>query len=157
MKVARILVPLDGSKAAEAALPSALQLARASGAQLLLLRATDVRFDQEPAPVEVGLAPIRAAEAYLRGVQDRVGAELERVTAFVWRGSAAAAIVKAVRHYQIDLIVMTTHGRSGREQEMFGSVAEAVLRGVTIPVLVVRPSGIAVHAPTGEAMPWPTP
>jgi nucleotide-binding universal stress UspA family protein len=157
MKVTKILVPLDGSEAAEAALPMALEFARASGAHLLLLRVTDVRFDQEPAPVDIGLAPVRAAESYLRGVQGRLGAGLGQVSGVVWRGSAAAAIVKAVRQYQVDIIVMTTHGRSGREKEMFGSVAEAVLRGVTVPVLVVRPSGMAVQAPGGEAAPWAPP
>jgi hypothetical protein len=52
---------------------------------------------------------------------------------------------------------MATHGRSGREKDMFGSVAEAVLRGVTVPVLVVRPAGMVVQAPGGEAAPWPPP
>jgi nucleotide-binding universal stress UspA family protein len=81
MEEARILVPLDGSAAAEAAVPVALELARSSRGTLLLLRVTDVRFDQEPSPVEAGLAPIREAESYLRAL----------------RGSPAAAIVRAAR------------------------------------------------------------
>jgi nucleotide-binding universal stress UspA family protein len=155
MKVTRILVPLDGSEAAEGALPVALKLAEASDANLLLLRATEVRFDQEAAPVDAGLAPIRAAESYLRAIRERIGAGDEKVGTFVWRGSPAAAIVKAARHYQVEFIVMTTHGRTGRQKEMFGSVAEAVLRGVSVPVLVVRAPGMVAQAPPGGAEPYP--
>jgi nucleotide-binding universal stress UspA family protein len=99
--------------------------------------------------------PIREAESYLRAITARLGVTREQVATFVWRGSPASAIVKAAQHYQADVIVMTTHGRAGREKEMFGSVAEAVLRGVALPVLVVRPSGVVVQAPPGEAVPWP--
>jgi hypothetical protein len=53
----------------------------------------------------------------------------------------------------IDVIVMTTHGRSGREKEMFGSVAEAVVRGVTVPVFLVSPTGLVVRTPPREAAP----
>jgi nucleotide-binding universal stress UspA family protein len=157
MKVTRILVPLDGSEAAEAALPVALALGRTAGANVVVLRVTDVRFDEPPAPVDAGLAPIREAESYLRAIRERLGTESERVGTFVWRGSPASAIVKAARHYQVDLIVMTTHGRTGREKEMFGSVAEAVLHGAGVPVVVVRPAGVAARVPPGEAAPWPAP
>jgi nucleotide-binding universal stress UspA family protein len=153
MNVTRILVPLDGSATAEAALPVALGLARTSGANLIVLRVTEVRFDQEPAPVDAGLAPIREAEVYLRAIRERLGQGGAKVATVIWQGSPAAGIVKAARHYQADVVVMTTHGRTGRDREMFGSVAEAVLRGVAVPVLVVRPTGVTVHAPPGDAAP----
>jgi nucleotide-binding universal stress UspA family protein len=157
MEETRILVPLDGSAAAEAAVPVALELARSSRGNLLLLRVTDVRFDQEPSPVEAGLAPIREAESYLRVLRGRIDAEGGQVGTLIWRGSPAAAIVRAARHYRVNFIVMTTHSRTGREREMFGSVAEAVLRGASVPVLVVRPPGAVVQVPPGEAAPWPVP
>ncbi len=157
MKMSKILVPLDGSAAAEAALPVALELAKASNASLLILRVASARFDPEPGPVDAGLAPIREAEAYLRSIRERAGAQGGRVTTVIWQGSPAAAIVKAVQEYQADMIVMTTHGRTGREREMFGSVAEAVLRAVAVPVLIVRPAGAGLQAPPGDARPLPAP
>jgi nucleotide-binding universal stress UspA family protein len=156
MNVRRILVPLDGSQTAEAALRAAHELARTSGAELLLIGVTEARFDQSPAPMEAGLSRIREAEAYLARTRERLAGSGGRVAAFLWHGSPAAAIVKAAREYQADMIVMTTHGRSGREKDMFGSVADAVLRGTSLPVLVVRPEGMAVQTPRGEAAPSST-
>jgi nucleotide-binding universal stress UspA family protein len=149
----RILVPLDGSETAEAALPVALEVATKSGGQLIVLRTAEVRFERDPSPVDTALVRIREAEAYLRRIRERIESTGQPVSTFLWQGSPAAAIVKAVQHYQIDVIVMTTHGRTGREQEMFGSVAEAVLGGVKVPVVVVRPTGVVVRTPPGEAAP----
>jgi nucleotide-binding universal stress UspA family protein len=151
----RILVPLDGSAAAEAALPVALQMATTPGGQLLILRVVAERFDRDPSPLETALARIREAEAYLRQIRERITSEGQQVATFLWQGSPAAAIVKAVQHYQIDVVVMTTHGRTGRDKEMFGSVAESVLAGITVPVVVVRPTGVAVRTPPGDATPLP--
>lgn len=153
MPVKRILLPLDGSETAEAALPVARELARTSGAKLLVVRVTSARFDHEPAPVEGQLAPIREAEAYLKSIRDRLEGSGAAVATVLWHGAPAAAIAKAARDYEVDIIVMTTHGRTGREKEMFGSVAEAVLRGVAVPVLVVRPAGMMVQTPPGQAAP----
>lgn len=156
MTARRILVPLDGSAAAEAALPVAVDMAAVPGRQLLLLRVVTERLDRDPAPLDAPLARIREAEAYLHRVRERIAAEGRQVATFLWQGSPAAAIVKAVPHYQIDVVVMTTHGRTGREKEMFGSVAESVLAGLTVPVVVVRPTGVVVRTPTGDAAPLPS-
>jgi nucleotide-binding universal stress UspA family protein len=61
----------------------------------------------------------------------------------VWYGPAAAAIVEGVASQKADLIVMSTHGRSGIGRLVLGSVTESVLRGTTVPILIVR----AHHAP----------
>jgi nucleotide-binding universal stress UspA family protein len=156
MTARRILVPLDGSAAAEAALPVAVDMASAPGAQLLLLRVVSERFGRDPAPLEAPLTRIREAEADLDRVRERIAAAGRQVATFLWQGSPAAAIVKAVQQYQIDVVVMTTHGRTGREKEMFGSVAESVLAGLTVPVVVVRPTGVAVRTPPGDAAPLPS-
>lgn len=58
-------------------------------------------------------------------------------------GNAAEAIVERARANDIDLIAMTTHGRSGISRLLFGSVAEQIVRHVTIPVLLLRPSASA--------------
>jgi nucleotide-binding universal stress UspA family protein len=153
MNMHRLLVPLDGSETAEAALPAARELARTSGAELLLIRVTEARFDPSPGPLAAGLGRIREAEEYLGAIRERLKASGAHSTTFLWHGSPAAAIVKAAGDYRVDMIVMTTHGRSGREKEMFGSVAEAVLGGAKCPVLVVRPPGAPVQPPPGEAIP----
>ena len=155
MTARKIMVPLGGSAAAEAALPVAVEMATASRGQLLILRTIVIseRFDRDPSPLDMPLARIREAEAYLEKIRERVEAKTKHVATILWQGSPAAAIVKAVQQYQIDAIVMTTHGRGGREMEMFGSVAESVLRGVTVPVVLVRPSGVIVRTPPGEAAP----
>jgi nucleotide-binding universal stress UspA family protein len=61
--------------------------------------------------------------------------------------------VRAAQDYGADRIVMTTHGRTGRERDMFGSVADAVLRGAPMPVIVVRPRREAPPMPAGPAEP----
>jgi nucleotide-binding universal stress UspA family protein len=77
----------------------------------------------------------------------------EGVETSVWSGPAAATIIKAAQTYGADMIVMTTHGRSGREREMFGSVADSVLRNAPMPVLVLRPRRESIHptSPTAAA------
>ena len=148
-----ILVPLDGSATAEDAVPVALDLARADDACVVLLMVANVHPAPDPAPVDADLVPIRHAEAYLSAARQRLAADYPNVLTAVWRGSPAAAIVRAAHEYTADRIVMTTHGRTGRERDMFGSVADAVLRGASMPVVIVRPRHDAARAPDGHAEP----
>jgi nucleotide-binding universal stress UspA family protein len=148
-----ILVPLDGSTTAEAAVPVALQLARADNAGLVLLMVTNPHPVPDPAPVDPDLVPIRSAEAYLASAKQRFASDYSNVLTAVWRGAPAAAIVRAAQDYGVRRIVMTTHGRTGAEREMFGSVAEAVLRGASTPVIVLRPRRDAAPSPAGKAEP----
>jgi nucleotide-binding universal stress UspA family protein len=142
MKTRHILVPLDGSAASEAALPTALALGRTSSATMVLLRVADVHREPGPLPADEVLAGVHEAERYVAEVRRRVAAEgLGQVTATVWCGAPTPAIIQAAARHGVDLIVMATHGRSDRERDMFGSVAEAVLRASDVPVLVVRPKG----------------
>jgi nucleotide-binding universal stress UspA family protein len=135
----KILVPLDGSQTAEAAIPIALQLVREPKTSLVLLGVATIRPGQEPVRAEEELAPIQEARAYLDCARDHLMPATAGVQTEVWSGPAAATIIKAAQTHGADMIVMTTHGRSGREREMFGSVADAVLRGAPMPVLVLRP------------------
>src|SRR5687767_13285555 len=121
----KILVPLDGSPTAEAAVPIALRLARADNAGLVFLTVTRAQSTPDPVPADVDLVPIRTAEAYLADVKRRLAGDDPNVTTAVWRGIPAAAIVRAAQEYHADEIVMTTHGRTGAERDMFGSVADA--------------------------------
>jgi nucleotide-binding universal stress UspA family protein len=156
MKLGTILVPLDGSVLAEAALPKALELAEVSGARVLLLRAAETQTLPGVDPTEAQVKLVGEAEAYLAEVQARLSRQ-GRVTVetAVWYGLAALAIVEAARIRKVDEIVMTTHGRSGLGRLFLGSVAESVLRGTTTPLLLLRTEGTALQTPSGEARPWP--
>src|SRR5262249_27454440 len=122
----KILVPLDGSTVAEAAVPLALQLACSDNAGLVLLMVTNVHPPPEPAPCDPDVAPIRDAQSYLDTARQHLASTHCNVSTAVWRGAPAAAIIRAAQHYGAERIVMTSHGRSGLERDVFGSVADAV-------------------------------
>ena len=152
MKLRKILVPLDGSLLAEAALTSAADVARSSGAQLLLIRAAQAHTLPGLDPTDAEIKVVGEAEAYLASVAERLAAPgLKNVDSAVWYGPAARAIVEAARFHKVDLVVMTTHGRTGLGRLILGSVAESVLRGTTIPILLLRADGATVELPPGLA------
>lgn len=152
MKLDTVLVPLDGSMLAESALPVAADLAKAAGARVILLRAAAAHTYPGHDPIEAQVTVVREAETYLADVTARVRAlGVEDVRCSAWYGEAATAIVEAAAFNHADLIVMTTHGRSGLGRLVMGSVAESVLRGTTTPILVLRETGAPVTAPAGAA------
>jgi nucleotide-binding universal stress UspA family protein len=63
---------------------------------------------------------------------------------------AASTIVETAERDKVDLIIMSSHGRSGLGRLIFGSVAESVLRGTRIPILLVRDTGAPVSPPLGQ-------
>jgi nucleotide-binding universal stress UspA family protein len=71
----------------------------------------------------------------------------------VWYAAATDAIIEAARMRDVDLIVMSTHGRTGLNRLMLGSVAESVLRGTSTPILMLRAHGAAAAAPAAMAPP----
>jgi len=153
MKLDTILVPLDGSALAEAALSRAVELAQDSGARLLLLRAAQAHTVPGTDPTEAQVKVVDEAEAYLARVKERLAAEgVKEVETSVWYGPAATAVVEAASLYHADLIVMTTHGRSGFGRLILGSVAESVLRGTTTPILLLRAAEAPVERPGGQAL-----
>ncbi len=142
MTVDRVLVPLDGSPFAEMALPKAVELLSGPRATLILVRAAHAAARPGVDPVDAQAAVIREAESYLAAVAARLSEQgLTRVVRSVWYSTAAKAIVDAARLRRADLIVMTTHGRSGLQRAIRGSVAEAVLRGTRTPILLVQAAG----------------
>lgn len=151
MRTERILIPLDGSATAEAAIMEARQLVGPGASRLLLLRVAEPQTMLEAGDP---LFEVREAEEYLAALKARLERDGVRgVETHVWHGPAASAIVEAARVNGADLIVMTTHGRSGLGRLVFGSVAEAVLRGTPLPIFLVRPSGAPVQSPPGRARP----
>jgi nucleotide-binding universal stress UspA family protein len=156
MKFDSILVPLDGSALAEAALPTAIELlADRPTATLLLLSAAEAPILGDPNETQVRV--VVEAEEYLASVAARLtGFGVKGVKTSVWYGPAAAAIVEAARVHKADLIVMTTHGRTGLGRLILGSVAEAVLRGTHTPILMVRDGAALVDLPRAPAAPAAT-
>jgi nucleotide-binding universal stress UspA family protein len=126
-----LLVPLDGSRLAEAALPYALGLAGATGARVLLLHvAPDALL---PLPKTLDLeATARAARRAAAGAPQGIAVETS-----VGCGDPALVIADVAAVRRVSLIVMTTHGRSGLGRRLYGSVAEGVLRRAPVPVLLV--------------------
>ena len=150
MKADKILVPLDGSDLAEAAIPAAVEAAAPRSATLVLVRAAEARTLPGTDPTDAQVEAVQEAEAYLAPVKAKLEQQnVAKVEANVWYGPAASAIIEATQLYKPDLIVMSTHGRSGFGRLIFGSVAESVLRGTTVPILLIRPAGAPVELPGG--------
>ena len=152
MKLDTVLVPLDGSTLAEGALPRAAELAAASGARMILLRAAVAHTFPAADPIDAQVSVVKEAETYLAGVATRMRAlGVKDVRCSVWYGAPAPAIIDAATLTQVDLIVMMSHGRSGLGRLVMGSVAESVLRGTTTPILLLRDNGAPVEVPAGTA------
>jgi nucleotide-binding universal stress UspA family protein len=147
MTFERILVPLDGSALAESALGRALEFVH-GGATLMLLRAAEAHTLPGVDPTDAQVEVVREAEEYLATVAARLAEKgVNHVETSVWYGPAAAAIVEAAKLRRADLIVMSTHGRSGLGRLILGSVAESVLRGTTTPILLLRTEEAPVERP----------
>lgn len=148
MRFDKVLVPLDGSTLAETAMWRAAEMA--NGGTVSLLRAAEAHTLPGADPVDAQVTAVREAEEYLASAAKRLHAGgVKNVETHVWYGPAAAAIVEAAQVQKADLIVMSTHGRSGLGRLILGSVAESVLRGTRSPILVVRADSAPVEAPRG--------
>jgi nucleotide-binding universal stress UspA family protein len=157
----RLLVPLDGSEFAEAALPLAAAVSRGAGAALELVSAIDASPPPPVPGVEGAALPVqpdplsavpetagglreslRAERAdYLRDVarrlREQAGAEAE-VT--LLDGRPDRVVMERVAARGVGLVVMATHGRGPMERAWLGSVADSLARQLPIPVLLVRPA-----------------
>lgn len=137
----KILVPLDRSPLAEQAIGRAAAIARASKAEL------DLVIVHEPLPF-AGAPSTPSDDVFYEADQqyvDAVAAELVSgatlsVTSAALRGRAATMICERAGDVGADLIVMTSHGRSGLSRAWLGSVTDAVVREASIPVLVLHSS-----------------
>ncbi|MDI6764839.1 MAG: universal stress protein [Thermodesulfobacteriota bacterium] len=134
----RILVPLDGSGCAENVLPKVEKLATELKAGIALLRVALTHTFPGVDPTEAELKVVREAEAYLQKVEDRLKAKGFKVDSHVRYGNDAEEILEHADGKDIDLIAMTTHGRSGVKRFLLGSVAEKVLRYSPKPIFLVR-------------------
>ncbi len=130
----RVLVPLDGSELAEQVLPVAERL-RARGGTLHLVRLNPAPADP-PTPYDETLQ--LEAESYLDFMVSRLA---DRGVAAQWEtrcGDVATELIAAAGDHACDLVALSSHGRTGVARLVFGSVAERVLKGATLPTLLVR-------------------
>jgi len=136
----KILVPLDGSDLAEAALETALDILNERPATtLVLLRAAESSESPGPDRMTEKARAVREAESYLNGVAAGLReCGITQVKTAVWFGPAAPTIVEVAAVENVDLIIMTSHGRGGIGRLIFGSVADSVLHGTRTPILLVR-------------------
>jgi nucleotide-binding universal stress UspA family protein len=138
--ISKILVPLDGSQAAEAVLPYVERIATATNARVLLLAAVDKPRDWGEDTGGDLKGERHEAEAYLHRLQARLASATGNdVETEVASSEPAAAVLATSEKHQPDLIAMTTHGRSGVARWVLGSVAAKLLHATHTPMLVVRP------------------
>lgn len=144
-----ILVPVDFSKATEPALKVAEQMARAFSAELVLLHVATPEpefIGYEPGPVSVRQAvahQLSAEHKQLHALKEKLGALPVPVVVHVAQGYIAEKILTEAGRISADLIVMGSHGHGGLHHLLMGSVAEAVLRKATCPVLLTPPTRAA--------------
>ena len=147
LQLRRILLPTDFSGCANYALPYAAAIARAAGATIICLHVVE---PIAPAVGYSGLAepmPIADISGQLEDSAERELPKLARCEDFsgleiedvIVHGDAAAEIVRVAGEREVDLIVVSSHGRTGLGRIIFGSTAEAVVRHASCPVLVVKP------------------
>jgi nucleotide-binding universal stress UspA family protein len=165
----KILVPLDGSELAECAIAHAEKLAKGrSTAEVVLVSATEQvegyrAVDSSPEPFVLSggggnMGPIlqpqrqaaepvafgkkeKQAETYLDTIAGRLEAEGIKVRTEVLTWPPAEAIASYAEQNGVDVIVMSSHGRSGPSRRNYGRVAEKILKTSPVPVLMVRAPG----------------
>lgn len=133
-----ILVPLDGSTLSEKALPLATAFARASNAQLVLVRSVWAPRLSDITPEEEEVKAVEEAEQYLADLAFKLGAQGLQVETAVPYAPPGEGILMEIELRHADLVVMSTHGRSGLSRLIYGSVAEAILAHSPAPILLVR-------------------
>jgi nucleotide-binding universal stress UspA family protein len=138
----RVLIPLDGSALAEQALPHAIAQARRFQTELILLRVV------EPFPHARGMSLAdleqikHQTHTWACEYLERIAADIQQQGVWVQKvtidGRPHTGIAEYAEANQVDLIVMSTRGQSGLSRWLMGSVADRVVRGAMVPVLLVR-------------------
>jgi nucleotide-binding universal stress UspA family protein len=158
----KILVPLDGSKLAECALSYVEALAKGCGTEKVILVSVTERvqgyraFEDPGQPLGQRLAPEaygkleKQAQRYLDRIAKAMEAKGIKVDTEVLLGNPAEEIVIYAKDPGCDIIVMSSHGRSGPSRWTHGSVADKVFRRSPVPVLMVRAPGCASSIQAGE-------
>jgi nucleotide-binding universal stress UspA family protein len=139
----KVLVPLDGSKTAEVALPHARALAYSEGAEIILLRvavnpALEFSLSDPAIAQKIVKDSERESRQYIGSVATQLKASGFEVSMVLAVGAAAEAILKTAEEIHADVIAMSTHGRTGPARWLLGSVADRVVRNSNVPVMLIR-------------------
>ena len=152
----KIVVPLDGSKLAECALPYAEELAAKHVAEEIVLISVTERIqgfrpiEDLGMPTEEFLAPEavgkmeRQATKYLDKIAKGLEGKGVKVSKEVLLGDPAREIIIYVEVKGCDLIIMSSHGRGGPSRWFHGSVVDKIFKAVRVPVMVIRAPGCEV-------------
>ena len=141
-----ILVPLDGSKRAEAILSHVEKMAIKFGARVVLLTCVEQKLAY-PGDLEVSamartdddmVQQTQGAESYLHEVQTKLEQQGIRVSTTLMQGQPVEAILAVAAQENADLIAIASHGRSGLGRVFYGSVAAGILQRVDRPLLIIR-------------------
>ncbi len=154
----RVMVPLDGSKVGEAAIPVIEHLVDklAPGTKVEVILIGVITILRHWVVVGEASAPVSYTDEELKLIKERVtdylnktGESLKKkgvsLSTIVVAGNAADEIIKATEESKADLIAMSTHGRSGLRRLAFGSITDKVLRRSPVPVLMVRAAAGTVN------------
>ncbi|HEU0113175.1 MAG TPA: universal stress protein [Thermomicrobiales bacterium] len=147
LRIKRVVVPLDGSELAEAALPAAAVLAERLAAPIVAMQAVDAELVHAPLAnldlpdlgEQVARARLEATRTELQTVVDRLRKQGLMASAEALDGSPFFVLAEALR--PDDLLVLTSHGRGGVQRWLLGSVAEKLTRTAPCPVLLVPAPG----------------
>jgi nucleotide-binding universal stress UspA family protein len=145
----KIIVPLDGSPLAECVLPHLEAIARAPPKAAELVRVVPVMEYHVKGAVPISQSEeqgiyreaLLEAGAYLEAIKTALGARGIVVTTMVLRGNVAPALADYIASSGADLVIMSTHGRSGPSRWVWGSVADRLLHATCTPVMMVRAPG----------------
>ena len=140
-----ILVPLDGSKRAEAILPHVEDLSLCFNSKVIffivvepsLMLEYDEVIDMSKYLEKRDLQK-KGTETYLSSLQERFHAKGIEVQTLIGNGLVVKAIIDVAKHENVDIVTMASHGRSGFYREFYGSVAAGVLQRIDRPLLIIR-------------------
>jgi universal stress protein A len=149
MNIQHILAPTDFSELSKQGLTSALELAEAFGAKLLLLHVVE----PPPYPVE-GIVPSHVGTTLVDDLERQASNDLTQMLPEARRSKVEVGrrvvvgipyrkVVEVAEEEKSDLIVMTTHGRTGLSHLVMGSVSEKIVRTAPCPVLTIRPTSVS--------------
>jgi nucleotide-binding universal stress UspA family protein len=147
----KILVPLDESKRAEAILPHVEEMAHCFGSQIILLNVIEpIRIyssfqgyvpDIETITQE-HMTTINNTEIYLKGLVGEFREKNISAKSILDEGPVVSVILRVAEKEGVDLIAMSSHGRTGLSRVFYGSVAAGVLHHTNRPLLLIRADGV---------------
>lgn len=142
-----LLVPLDGSPFGDEALAYATSLAQKYDSKITLLHVTSQQWEGEMSaelPQAEALSEqvqTSSSQLNLKAQKDKLLADGYQANAVLMKGKPIGdVILRAVENEGADAIIMSTHGLTGWQRQLYGSVAERVIGGAKVPVLLIRPS-----------------